>query len=453
MTIGIHCDERLYGARLQYTLAFLAAHPLAQSLHIQWRYNPPGGLSDIDVGYGDLAGSNISPHFHIPAQCMCFQSPRVDAAFHALAYQQDDRRVYGIGAKARSGDRPLLIGRRFQMDVFENIFFHISRYEEIFSDAGMRDPSGWLREEEHWLVKHKLEDEPVVDILVALLLRIWTGRGIGDPLTTFDLSHDIDFLYRFDSAYKKLRALGGALIHRTNGASIGALLSHYWKMYRGEEKDPYDTFNWLLSEQDHFTAKTLYLPAGGRTRYDRFYSLDHPKVAELTTEAQNKGYRIGLHPSYDAAYDLALFAHEQQRLENLLGHPVDLSRQHWLRFDWELTPSILADRQIREDASLGYRRRLGFRCGTGFPYQLYDFTQERPHSWTERPLVLMDSSALHQAAREQRLPGQLLSEFLKRNEKGTHLSMNFHNSNFDPLVPTGPELRDFYRQYVLKSNS
>lgn len=441
MIIGIYCREDISQARLRYTLAFLTAHPLAQSVQWQWLLNPKPEQVDIKIHYG-RPPAGVDPDYIIPVLGAAFQHDNASDSFCLQPYHYENSTVYGLSKKAIVQPLPLLRDRHFQLDIFESIFFHISRYEEVFSDPAERDPSGWLREEAHLLVRSGLETIPVVDHLVAVLLSICSGTTVARP-TTFDLSHDVDFLFRFDTFYKKMRALAGAVLRKE--PAVSQLLRYYRQMAKGEVRDPYDTFDWLLSDAAHWTQKTLYLLAGGNTPYDRPYPLDHPQIDRLLTAAMSKGYRVGLHPSYNAAFEQELFRIELQRLESRIGHSIQHSRQHWLRFDWSITPAIISSLQIREDASLGYRRRLGFRCGTGFPYPLYDFVQDRPYKWTERPLIIMDSAALHQSDREQRPVSDLLTEFLDQNQQWTHLSMNFHNSNFDPLLATGSELSRWYR--------
>ena len=191
--------------------------------------------------------------------------------------------------------------------------------------------------------------------------------------------------------------------------------------------------------------------AGGETRFDNFYEIEHPKVSDIIGKAKKAGYDVGIHPSYNAAFKPDLFAQEKDRLERVTGHSIHRNRQHWLRFNWEITPYFYEKYRITEDASLGYRRRLGFRCGTGFPYHLYDFKREKAFKWVECPMVFMESSAIHEARREGVLLLDLMNSFLEDNAYNTHISFNFHNSNFDPTTTHGPVLKKFYFNRILQT--
>ncbi|MCB0633924.1 MAG: hypothetical protein KDD15_29535, partial [Lewinella sp.] len=286
------------------------------------------------------------------------------------------------------------------------------------------------------------------DRLVACVLEIITQQKIQQP-TTYDLTHDIDFLHRYPDRHAFIRALGGALYRREGLSTI----RHHWKNYYalrlGKGKDPYDCFNWLLSEGKNWRRKTLYVMTGGETSYDNHYSIKDPTLLRALDIARERGYELGLHPSYNAAFKSSLFRYELKKMQLLAGKPIHRSRQHWLRFDWHITPSLFARHGIREDASMGYRQRLGFRCGTGFPYQMYDFANEQAFPWQEWPLVCMESAAIHQARALGVDPIDLFQAFFRANRYNTHISINFHNSNFDPALAAGRQLADFYRSFIL----
>ena len=46
------------------------------------------------------------------------------------------------------------------------------------------------------------------------------------------------------------------------------------------------------------------------------------------------------------------------------------------------------------DSTLSYADHAGFRCGTCFPYQLFDVINRKPINLIEYPLIAMESSVL-----------------------------------------------------------
>lgn len=443
--LGFHTT--ITSPRLRYTLDFLGGHPLVQGAGIQIELNNAPADNEWNIVYQEASGV-ADPNYTVPAQRLFFTGRQVPDRLVVNVYEFRGNPVYSVSETAVPSETPLIRDRGFTFDLLETVFFHISRFEEIFAPADRLGDSGWLDEREHLLVRHQVQQVPVVDQLVATLLHVLQGKPVRYN-TTYDLSHDIDFLHRYPNFTALLRALGGTLYRRER---LSNLITH-WRTYRhiitGKKNDPYHCFDWLFSPSDHWQTKRLYLMAGGETPFDNHYQLNDPTIGEMITIARERGYEIGLHPSYNAGFKLSLFANEKERLEEVLEQSVVCSRQHWLRWSWLTTPYILTQLGIREDATLGYRRHLGFRAGTGFPYHLYDFQSEQPFPWRERPLVLMDSAGLHEARTREVDPIELMNTFLESLNVHTHVSINFHNSNFGFLQSQGEGLARFYREGML----
>lgn len=442
--IGIQC--KIASPRLRYTLSFLDQHPLCRRAEVSFSVNPPAGNKDFTIRYG--FPEYIPAALIMPAQDSLFNPDVSPTSFFLNRYSFDNTTVYGVETEKSENTKPAFSDYRFQFDLLEAIFFHISRYEEVIATAEELDEAGWLKEEAHLLIRNGLQKRAVVDDLVAALLKAILGRSRA-PSTTYDLTHDLDFLYRYPSPWSFARAMAGSLFRTDPLPNMRRHWNQYFRSLLGKGKDPYNCFHWLFAPTSGWRQKTLFLMAGGETRYDNHYRIDDPQVADLIDQARGQGYSIGFHPSYNAGFKPDLFNAEKARLEAVTGEKIIRSRQHWLRWDWSVTPYLLEANGIREDASFGYRRHLGFRAGTGFPYHPYDFRTEAAFPWKERPLVVMDSSAIHEAHRTGRELTGLMIDFLQQNAARTHISINFHNSNFAPTLAYGQELSDFYKNVIL----
>ena len=176
------------------------------------------------------------------------------------------------------------------------------------------------------------------------------------------------------------------------------------------------------------------------------YRIDDPVAKNIIQKAVDRGYSVGIHPSYNAGFEENYFKEEQKNLITVTNQTVVNNRQHWLRWSWKITPYLFEKNGIRTDSTMGYSGYLGFRCGTGFPYHMYDFLNEKKFSWLEHPMALMDSSAIRQAYRTKENLTKIISNFILVNQENTHLMLNFHNSNFDPLLTSGKMLRQFYEK-------
>ncbi len=441
MNINIRTREQFpFRARLAYVVRFLNRHPLVPG---ELTFSLDDESADRQINYS--TDPKASSDMLIPAQHLFFSRTAIPSLC-CNPYEWRGQTIYSVEDSEKNLS-PFTKEQSIQFDIFEAIFYHISRYEEYFNDDQPLNQAGWLREDLHLLVRNNLEKSPVVDQLVIALIRLFL-ENYRIPPTTYSLSHDLDFLFRFKPHYRILKSIIGNIYHQRGWQKIKKDLFHWSQMISGKVKDPYDTFDWLfLDGSNTLASKHLYIMTGGNTPYDNQYAPSHPYLKQIIDLAISRGYQLGLHPSYNAGLDEQLFLREKTVFENLTNRSLKTSRQHWLRFQWQHTPTILTKLGLARDSSIGYSRRLGFRCGTGFPYYLYDFKKEDEFEWQELPLVLMDSAAIHEAMAEGMDLATLITGFLERNRVGTHVELNFHNSNFDPTIVQGIALADYYEKF------
>jgi hypothetical protein len=420
--------------RLAYTIDFINRHPLKPSgVTIAL-----GSKGDMVLYYGQL----IKGEYHIPSLGLFFKRDHIDhKTLIANTFTHNEKGLLGIGIGHAEG--PVFDNVAFRFDLFETIFFLISRYEEVFAKPEDNYKSGWLKESQHFLIKNGWEQVPVVDHLVKAFYEVVTGR-VHQRNTTYSISHDIDILYRFKPWTKALRNIPAIIIHRRGAKHLVKTIAHLSRQATGSSKDPYNVYDWLFQTSDRWTSKTLYMLAGGTTYYDDRYQVTDPDAKNIVDTAISRGYELGLHPSYDAGKDQAMMATQKEKLARVMGQRVSKSRQHCLRWFWDTTPDQLTALGMQQDSSMGYNRHLGFRCGTGFAYQMYDFKQERAYPWLELPMAFMESSMIHQATRTGQPITNLFQAFIKSNQSDTHIEMNWHNSNFDQTMAHGAEMTEIY---------
>ena len=196
------------------------------------------------------------------------------------------------------------------------------------------------------------------------------------------------------------------------------------------------------------SEKYIYFLSGGNHYWDRPYNMKSDYFRKVIQLVEERNYQVGIHPSYESWDKVDLIKEEKVYLEEVIGAEIKLSRQHFLNFDISVTADLLIEAGINRDSSLGYTRHVGFRCGTGFPYKLYDFNKEEKSRLVEDPLVLMDSSAFHEVnyVDDKLLP--LLTTFLEANREGTRVLCNFHNTFFDEMEMRKVGFLKFYNSIV-----
>ncbi|MEO1623575.1 MAG: polysaccharide deacetylase family protein [Bacteroidota bacterium] len=429
-------------ARFDYLLDFLNGHPYTQWLGQRFVI----GEGNADIQYGgsrkpDGDGLYVSAD---PYSLAGETSVKREWALGQFLHGR--RSVYGLVDKTRRGQ--LLADGCFGFDVFESLFFHISRYEEWQASEAQMDEHGRMKEGEQYLVKHDLCFHPVVDQLLGAFLETILEKPLPKRASVFRMSHDIDELVKFEAWWRIWRSSLGMIWRRQSPAKMIRLWQSYWRSRGDGVRDPYDTYGWMLKQEEDF-QKVLYLHVGGQHKFDSPYSLDHPQVQRIRQLCRERAYIIGVHPSYEAAVDASLLAAEKTHLEEWLGKTVTYSRQHYLRFGWPETPDILEAAGIEEDSSLGFAHRIGFRCGTAFPYHLYNFREERPYRFREVPMSLMDVSLFRQSGYDVSQLVEIWHSFLSQHSHQSMLTFNFHNCRFDDAWIHGIDLQGLYQSLQL----
>lgn len=430
-------DNSPWAPMIRYVLEVLSRHPLAPpDLVIRHRPTPEPG--DIAIVYGGAEPADPSAWF-IPACRLIFADEATGLLnLQAQVYTHADRRLYALAQTPSAEPLPFVQDRHFGFDLIETLFFHLSRYEEYHCPAEWKNEHGEMISEYHYLVRHGLQRQPVADHIVWSFYKA-LGLEPATPSPCYQLSHDLDELEKFRFPWRFPRQVAKFLLLKGNLSAVCRLSRSFFDCQMGWGKDPYDNLDRLLQSglDGH---KTLYLLVNSQARFDPPDVPDTQTLLDIIELARERGYRIGLHPSYDTWKDPDLWRREWDWLSHLTGSAVDCSRQHYLHLSFPETLDILEAMGIAEDASLGYNDLVGFRCGTGFAYPLYHFQEGRPYRFLEQPLVVMDSALLQESRYQPGPMEQIWQEVVEANRHFTRIAFNFHNSRFDDAWLNGLDL-------------
>lgn len=337
-----------------------------------------------------------------------------------------------------SADGPLLFPTDkgdLHFDPFAAAFFALSRHEEwgdLPADAHGRPLTRALH-----AVRRGYAQRPVVDEWAHMLLERWRVRHPVAPsperryrqVVTVDL--DNGFKYRGRSWWRTLGSWSRDAL-RGDGFALAERL----RVLLGRAHDPYqlgdDTLAWLGDGADRVL---FFVLAADRGPWDHAVPVLHGGYAEYLRGLARR-FEIGIHPSYRTSAQPGLTAQERSRLAHVIGRPVTLSRQHFLRFRTPRTFRELVGMGVAEEHSMGYHDLPGFRAGTCTPYPWFDLERNEPTALMVHPFTVMDNTLrdkLHLApekAVEAVLP---LIQSVKR-VRGTFTGL-WHESF---LAPTGP---------------
>ncbi|HEX2616318.1 MAG TPA: hypothetical protein VHL57_02185 [Flavobacteriales bacterium] len=276
------------------------------------------------------------------------------------------------------------------LDVFARVFRLLSLAHEYAPHPV--DQHGRLPSTEQFVVRHGLEQVPWVDHW-ALGLRADLLRRF--PAMRFRRTYSHVLTVDVDNGLKYL----GRPLHRAVGASLKELiggrsadLRQRWAVRRGHVHDPYAALPKVLAEvRAEVTRAIAFILVQGDRAFDHAADILHPAFRQLLANLEGQA-ELGIHPSHASSEDPTLLGTERDRLRALVQGPVLASRQHFLRWRLPDTLRALATAGVREEHTLGFSDRIGFRAATCTPFAWYDLEREQETGLVLWPFAAMDSA-------------------------------------------------------------
>ena len=145
-----------------------------------------------------------------------------------------------------------------------------------------------------------------------------------------------------------------------------------------------------LEQASGVTSSFNFIVRHGHRR-DANYRIENPTVIALAKRLESMGMEIGVHGSYTSLDTDSGLAEEFAVLQKCGFRPLG-GRQHWLRFTLDRLIPAVERAGALFDTSLGWQNRIGFRAGACFPFPPYSFANERPATFLELPLAVMDQA-------------------------------------------------------------
>jgi len=322
-------------------------------------------------------------------------------------------------------------------DLVATVFFLLSRWEESLD--GSRDAHGRFPDDTRFGRRHDLELRPLVNEYAAFIVNICARNGLViESKREFAIvpTHDVDRLYH--------RPLTRML--RKTGTRDGLKRCVVWAAYRLFRVDQAVTFDRILRASDEAQLVShFYWMAGDDDPHDGYYEITDGCCRNIALLVAEHGHSNGYHPGYRTYRDRNLWLAEKRKVDTALDIRSTESRQHFLRISIPETFRVLEEAGIETDSSLGISRGVGFRCGTGDTFPVFDFVQRETLRLHERPLLVMDAGI-----RKGRFRKKDLADALRVREACRKYRMPctilFHNHTLDPLPWNS--LQSFYFDFI-----
>ncbi|MHC3995077.1 polysaccharide deacetylase family protein [Thiomicrolovo sp. ZZH C-3] len=314
------------------------------------------------------------------------------------------------------------------IDIFASAFFMLTRWEEHVQTG--RDGHGRFPATASLAYQNGFLHRPVVNEYAEMLWNMLEHLGINQKRKTSNrqlfLTHDVDQLYFWKNAKQLLRITTADFLKRHDPKLALERFREFLRVEKGLQKDPFDTFDWLMDLSESIgTTSRFYFMSGGVTAYDNRYRINEPRAVELMQKIKERGHIIGIHTSYNSYNDPEQFAKEKALLEEACECEITEGRQHYLRFDVPATWRVWEENGMETDSTCGYADSIGFRCGTGDAFRVFDILKRETLSLRERPLVVMDCSLFdYQGLGEE----EALKAVAKVREAGSSVTFLWHNS-------------------------
>ena len=334
-------------------------------------------------------------------------------------------------------------------DLFAASFYLISRYEEYL--PFVPDEHGRFPSDQSEQARHELLQRPLVDEWLERMLEVWEqfeGRRFKRAPTEYRFVSTIDV----DNAY----AFSGKGLLRTLYGFAGDLSRLDWntlfrrlRVVRGEESDPYDTYDELMTQAEEGGYTLIFFALFSEyAAFDRSLGPHRPAMHKLLRSFSDFA-EIGLHPSYASAGKTNGIKAEKEAVEEIVHRRLKKSRQHYLKLRFPETYRRLAEAGISEDYSMGYPKRTGWRMGTCRSVRFYDLELEEATALRLYPFPFMDTVYIDHLRKSPEDALKEMGVFLEQCRRyGGQMVSVFHDRTLSEMLSAWKDWKALYDQWT-----
>jgi len=339
------------------------------------------------------------------------------------------------------------------LDVLAASFFMLTRWEEYVNK--IRDKHNRFPATESLAYKQGFLDRPIVNEYVEklkdMLLKLDSSLKFKERKYELILTHDVDHILKFYSIADGLREIVGDLLKRKDIKRAFFNITQKIKCHLGLDKDPYDTFDYLMNVSEKNNTKSYFFFMGkGITKFDNKYDSNDKITKKLVEKINTRGHHIGIHPTYNAYNNKEQLLKEKNELEKNLKTDIKFGREHFLRFEVPTTWQIWEENGLEWDSTLSFADREGFRCGVCYEYSVFNILTRKKLKLKEKPLIVMEGSFITYQAniKPQEMENKikyLMEQVKKHNGEFVFL---WHNSSFN--TPMWEKYQYIYEKVISK---
>jgi hypothetical protein len=311
---------------------------------------------------------------------------------------------------------PVYISKNGSDGIIETIFYLVNCLQEIKPKTEDLDHWGRFKYKASLQHHYGIIEENFVGKLIDRLIHKFPilnqHRGLPRYPSKYFITHDIDIInggWKVEG-YFALKSWNIPIL-------IKVLKDKFWG------KPFYNNIEEVLSLDDSYGVKACYylLPKSGKDAQgimNADYSIDD--LRKMTEQVQDRGHDIGIHKSsFKSTFD-----EESKAFPTKVEH----NRYHFLKFQTHDAWKEIESAGIRTDSSLGFAEHIGFRNSYGLPFTPFDMENDRPFSFFEIPLHVMDVTLFQYMGMGTEDAFSKFESFVLRNFDQCTISLLWHNN-------------------------
>ncbi len=319
-------------------------------------------------------------------------------------------------------------------DIFASAFFLVTCYEEYLNDK--RDQYGRYRASHKLNYKLGFLNRPMVNYYALSLEQLLKQHfpTLVAKRHPFKYIATVDVDIAFSYLYKGFKRGAGGIVRSLMFSDFKDLKQRI-SVLTGKQKDPYDTYDYMLDvlRQHHIETRFFFLLADG-SRFDKNTPTCKPQFRALVKDIASK-YPSGIHLSFKSHIDPDIQKMEKERMEEITGKAVTHNRFHYLRFSLPKSYNRLIQLGITDDHSMGYGPHAGFRASICTPYFFFNLEQNEVTSLKVHPIAFMDTTFAHYKRESAEHALDKIGEIMNyvKETGGTCVGL-WHNSSFTDVA-------------------
>lgn len=330
---------------------------------------------------------------------------KVEFAKSKYTPEKDIPIIYGINHKPQTTNHQSPTTIICEADIFAASFFMLTRWEEYVNKA--RDTHDRFPATESLAYKQGFLDRPIVNEYVeelkSKLLKLDSNLKFKIHNSKLFISCDVDQPYdcTVENLKNLIRVCVGDILKRKSIKEFAKRVRRYiFNKLRNYKYDKNYTFDWYMDvcEKTGVKAAFYFIPTSIENQ-NGCYELQDKKIQDLLKYIDSRGHEIGVHGSYQTYQDKEKAKLQKNMLDDTLSNlgisqKIVGNRQHYLRWDSSITPSVLEYAEFKYDTTGSYADKPAFRDGVCYDFSMFDILNRKKLAIKQRPLIVMECTVI-----------------------------------------------------------